>query len=109
MEPQKLRRTFFNIGRDLLLDLLNNKNIIMPLEEINELAKILVRYTIGFGAIELLLQDKKIQDIVVNSPIGQTPIFIVHEDYEECVTNIIPSAEDAESWATRLRIICSAR
>jgi len=105
MEPQKLRRTFFNIGRDLLLDLLNNKNIIMPLEEINELAKILVRYTIGFGAIELLLQDKKIQDIVVNSPIGQTPIFIVHEDYEECVTNIIPSAEDAESWATKFRLL----
>ncbi|MBI2671486.1 type II/IV secretion system ATPase subunit [Candidatus Woesearchaeota archaeon] len=105
LEPQKLRRTFFNIGRDLLLDLLNNKNIIMPLEEINELAKILVRYTIGFGAIELLLQDKKIQDIVVNSPIGQTPIFIVHEDYEECVTNIIPSSEDAESWATKFRLL----
>ena len=105
LEPQKLRRTFFNIGRDLLLDLLASKNILMPLEEVNELAKILVRYTIGFGAIELLLQDKKIQDIVVNSPVGQTPIFIVHEDYEECVTNIIPSSEDSESWATKFRLL----
>ena len=105
LEPQKLRRTFFNIGRDLILDLLNNKNIEMNLDDVNELAKILVRYTIGFGAIELLLQDKKIQDIVVNSPIGQTPIFIIHEDFDECVTNIIPSSEDAEGWATKFRLL----
>ena len=105
LDPQRLRRTFYNIGRDLLIDLLNNKNIEMPLEAINELAKILVRYTIGFGAIELLLQDQKIQDIVVNSPIGQTPIFIVHEDFSDCVTNIIPSSEDAESWATKFRLL----
>ncbi len=105
LEPQKLRRTFFNIGRDLLIDLINNKNFEMPLEEINELAKILVRYTIGFGAVELLLQDPKIQDISVNSPIGQTPIFLVHEDFGDCVTNIIPSSEDAESWATKFRLL----
>jgi len=105
LEPNKLRRTFYNIGRDLILDLLNNKNIDMQLEEINELARILVRYTIGFGAIELLLQDTKIQDIVVNSPIGQTPIFILHEEFDECVTNIIPSSEDAESWATKFRLL----
>lgn len=105
LEPNKLRRTFFNIGRDLILDLLNNQNIDMDLEDVNELSKILVRYTIGFGAIELLLQDPKIQDIVVNSPIGQTPVFIMHEDFDECVTNIIPSSEDAEGWATKFRLL----
>ncbi len=105
LEPQKLRRTFFNIGRDLILDLLNNKNIEMSIEDINELAKVIVRYTIGFGTIELLLQDQKIQDIVVNSPIGQTPIFVVHEDFDECVTNIIPSSEDAEGWGTKFRLL----
>ncbi len=105
LEPYKLRRTFFNIGRDLIIDLLNNKDIEMDIEKVNELAKILVRSTIGFGAIELLLQDTKIQDIVVNSPIGQTPIFIIHEDFSECVTNIIPSSEDAESWATKFRLL----
>ncbi len=105
LEPHKLRRTFYNIGRDMIIDLLNSKNIEMPLEAINELAKILVRYTIGFGAVELLLQDQKIQDIVINSPIGQTPIFLVHEDFGDCVTNIIPSSEDAESWATKFRLL----
>ena len=105
LEPQKLRRTFYNIGRDLIIDLLNSKNIEMPLEAISELAKILVRYTIGFGAVELLLQDQKIQDITINSPIGQTPIFLVHEDFGDCVTNIIPSSEDSESWATKFRLL----
>ncbi|MBI2673295.1 Flp pilus assembly complex ATPase component TadA, partial [Candidatus Woesearchaeota archaeon] len=77
----------------------------LNIEELNELTNILVRYTVGFGFIELLLQDQKVQDIVVNGPIGQTPIFLVHEDYNECVTNIIPSREDAESWASKFRIL----
>ena len=39
------------------------------------------------------------QDIVLNAPIAQNPIFVKHEEYDECVTNIIPSYEDADSWA----------
>ncbi|MEM2031382.1 MAG: type II/IV secretion system ATPase subunit, partial [Candidatus Pacearchaeota archaeon] len=69
------------------------------------LAVILVRHTIGFGLIEVLLQDEKLQDIVINSPIGSTPIFVRHQDYEECDTNIIPSHEDAESWAAKFRMM----
>ncbi|MBS3155083.1 Flp pilus assembly complex ATPase component TadA [Candidatus Woesearchaeota archaeon] len=55
--------------------------------------------------IEILLNDPKIQDISINGPIGQTPIFIVHSDYDECVTNIFPSVDDGESWATKFRLL----
>ncbi|MCH7682036.1 type II/IV secretion system ATPase subunit [candidate division KSB1 bacterium] len=68
------------------------------------MAKILVRQTIGFGLIEVLLMDDKLQDIFLNSPIAQNPIFVRHVEYEECVTNILPSYEDAESWAAKLRL-----
>jgi len=64
-----------------------------------------VRYTVGFGLIEVLLQDEKIQDITINGPIGQTPIFIVHQDYGECVTNIVPSRDDGIGWATKFRLL----
>jgi len=105
LEPEKMRETFYNIGKDLLQELADNRNMELTQEEIDELSKILVRYTVGFGLIEVLLQDPKVQDITINSPVGDTPIFLVHENYEECSTNIMPSREDVESWATKFRIL----
>ena len=107
-DPEKIRNTFFNIGRDLIQELAEHKGIELTYKESEGMAKILVRYTIGFGLIEILLKDPKIQDISVNSPIGETRIFIVHQDYDECVTNIIPAKDDGESWATKFRLL-SAR
>jgi archaeal flagellar protein FlaI len=104
-EPDKMRKTFHNIGRDLLIEIAQTQGMEIDLEEANRLAEILVRYTVGFGLLEVLLKDPKIQDIVINGPIGQTPIFIVHQDYDDCVTNIIPSGVDGEGWATRFRMI----
>ncbi len=105
LDPQRMRKTFFNIGRDLLQELADNKGISLDYKQIEQLSDILVRYTVGFGLLEILLQDDKVQDIMVNGPIGQTPIFLVHQEYGECVTNIIPSREDSESWATKLRLL----
>ena len=105
LDPQRMRKTFFNIGRDLLQELVEHKQISLDYKQIALLADILVRYTVGFGILEILLQDEKVQDIMVNGPIGQTPIFLVHQDYGECVTNIIPSREDSDSWATKLRLL----
>ncbi|MBI5391503.1 type II/IV secretion system ATPase subunit [Candidatus Woesearchaeota archaeon] len=107
-EPEKMRETFFNIGRDLLTELADAKHIDLSFQEIEEMANILVRYTVGFGLIETLLQDENIQDIAINSPPGNTRLFVVHGKYDECITNIIPSIEDVESWASKLRLI-SAR
>jgi archaeal flagellar protein FlaI len=104
-EPDRMRKTFHNIGRDLLIEIAQAQGMSLDLEEANGLAEILVRYTVGFGLLEVLLKDPKIQDIVINGPIGQTPIFIVHQDYDDCVTNIIPSGVDGEGWATRFRMI----
>jgi len=104
-DPQRMREVFTNVGRDLISELIIYKNMSMSEEEIDKIAKILVRYTIGFGLIEVLLQDDKIQDISVNSPQGRQPIFIVHADFSDCVTNIIATNTEAESWATKLRMI----
>lgn len=105
IDPQRTRQVFFNIARDLLQELSKTKKIKLSYEQLNRLAAILVRHTIGFGLIEVLLQDEKLQDIVVNSPIGLTSIFVRHQDYDECVTNIIPAVEDADSWAAKFRML----
>ncbi len=105
VDPHRMREVFRNVGRDLMEELANYRNVDMTGRELDELTDILIRYTVGFGLIEVLLSDKKIQDVTVNSPTGKTPMFIVHQDYGECKTNIIPSVSDAESWATKLRLM----
>jgi type IV secretory pathway ATPase VirB11/archaellum biosynthesis ATPase len=103
-DPEKTRQVFFNVSRDLLTELSRSKGIELNYRELDKLARILVRYTIGFGLIEILLMDSRLQDIVLNAPIAQNPIFVRHEKYDECVTNIMPSYEDADSWAAKLRL-----
>jgi archaeal flagellar protein FlaI len=104
-DTERTRQVFFNIAKDLLQDLAQTKGINLNYSDLNKLSKILVRHTIGFGLIEVLLQDKNIQDIVLNAPIPTTSIFLRHEVYDECYTNILPSQEDVDSWAAKFRII----
>ena len=101
----RTRQVFFNISKDLLQELAQSKGIVLGYADLNKLATILVRHTIGFGLIEVLLQDKKIQDISLNSPISMTPVFVRHQSYDECITNVLPSQEDADSWAAKFRMI----
>ncbi|MDO8517472.1 MAG: ATPase, T2SS/T4P/T4SS family [Nanoarchaeota archaeon] len=103
-DAERTRQIFFNVARDLLQDLANNKNVKLNYSELGVLATILVRYTIGFGILEVLLQDEKLQDIVINSPVSLSRIFVRHNDFDECSTNLIPSQEDAESWAAKFRV-----
>lgn len=104
-QPEKAREIFMNIGKDMIMEMARGIGIQLNARELTELSNILTRYTAGFGILEVILSDEKIQDIYINSPIGITPIFIQHDDFEECETNLIPTKEDAESWATRFRML----
>lgn len=102
--PDRMRDVFSNIGRDMLVDISKHMDTNLSSEELDNLTSILTRYTAGLGVLELLFADEKIQDVYINSPVGKSPIYIFHADYEECKTNLIPTKADAESWATRFRI-----
>jgi len=104
-DPEKTRQVFFNVAKDLLRELSDTQKIKLNYEELNTLSSILVRHTIGFGLIEILLQDENLQDIFLNAPISANSVFLRHQDFEECITNIIPSREDADSWAAKFRLI----
>jgi len=103
-QPERMRELFYNIGFDLVTDIAENMKITLTRKETDTLAKILTRYTAGYGILEILLADENVQDFYINAPVGTNPIFLFHGKYEECVTNIIPTREDAEAWATRFRI-----
>jgi type IV secretory pathway ATPase VirB11/archaellum biosynthesis ATPase len=103
-DTARTRQIFFNISKDLIQDLAQTNEISLTYSELNKLSIILVRNTIGFGILEVLLQDKNLQDISLNAPIPMTPVFIRHGKYEECSTNILPSQEDVDSWAAKFRM-----
>ncbi len=105
VDPERMRAVFYNIGHDLIEELTSFKKIKISDKDIDELTNILVRYTVGFGLIEVLLKDEKIQDITINSPMGEVPLFIVHEEFGDCRTNVIPTETEADSWASKLRML----
>jgi type IV secretory pathway ATPase VirB11/archaellum biosynthesis ATPase len=103
-QPDKMQRVFENIGRDMLRDLATQMGLNLSMDELEALTGILNRYTSGLGVLELLIADPKVEDIYINSPIGESPIYLTHQDFEDCETNLIPTKEEAESYATRFRI-----
>ncbi len=105
VDPERMRQVFSNVGMDLLEELAGYRGIRLREKELDELTKILVRYTVGFGLVEVLLEDEQVQDITINSPMGRTPIFIVHGEFGDCMTNIMPTVTEGESWASKLRMI----
>lgn len=104
-DVERTRQVFLNVARDLIQDLANSKNVSISYSELMSLARILVRYTIGFGVLEVLLQDEKIQDISLNAPVSLSCIFIRHNDYGECSSNMVLSHEDVDSWAAKFRML----
>ena len=105
IDPQRMREVFSNVGSDLIEELSSYMNIRMKPSAVDELTQILIRYTVGFGLIEVLLSDEKVQDVTINAPMGQNPIFMIHQDFDQCMTNIIPTVREAESWASKIRMI----
>lgn len=78
-------------------------NIPLTLEEQEALTEIVTRYTVGYGILELLLEDRNITDIYIDSPIGAKPIKLVHAKFGECKTNILYSVDEAKSVISKMR------
>ncbi|MBR9677887.1 MAG: type II/IV secretion system ATPase subunit [Nanoarchaeota archaeon] len=94
------------IGLDASKDrkkLMKTVKDLLPKEK-KGLANIILRNTFGYGAIGVILSDPRIQDVYIDSP-GNSPVYVLHQDYGECNTNITLSQEDLKKIATRLRVI----
>ncbi len=92
-------------SQKLIADIALKKDVNLDREQIRTLSKILTKYTAGLGLIETLLSDRKIQDIYVDAPVGQNPIYVHHQEYEECFTNAYLTPEDAQILTSRFRAI----
>lgn len=100
---EELRHHFRRKGQELLLRSFKERGLEPTASELEDLTDILVRYTVGYGILEVLLKDKRVQDVYVDAPLGMTPIYLNHADHDECVTNIYLDQEELERVASRIR------
>ena len=101
---EQTREYFERVAEDLIGTIAAERKIELTHSQIKALAQILTRYTTGLGIIEIFLADPNLQDLYINAPVGELPIRLLHSKWEECVTNIIPTREDASAMAARFRM-----
>ncbi len=77
---------------------------------VQRLAKYLMKYTSGFGIMEILFDDPYIQDIYLDAPVSNNNIYVILQGGlgkgipEKFVTNIVLSERDAKSMISRFRM-----
>ncbi len=99
----KSRKYFERIYESTIHDIAQAVKIPISNDEARELSEVVARYTVGYGILEFVLQDKKLTDIYIDAPIGQKPLYVVHSEYGQCQTNIVYTADEANSLVSKLR------
>jgi len=99
----KSRRYFERIYQSTIKDIARKERIDVSNEEIIGLSQIVARYTVGYGVLEVLLSDRKINDIYIDAPIGSKCIYLVHSEFGQCQTNVIYTQQEADSFVSKLR------
>jgi type IV secretory pathway ATPase VirB11/archaellum biosynthesis ATPase len=104
MDADTAREYFQRLGKQVISNLVKESNSDISADRIEYLADIFSRYTAGFGILEDLLLDPRIQDIYVNAPVTHNPLHLVVEG-EEYTSNVYLSVGDIDSLASRFRSI----
>jgi len=99
----KSRRYFERLYESTIKDVAKENSIGIESDEITELASIVARYTVGYGILEILLSDRNLTDIYLDSPIGQKPLYVVHNEFGQCQTNILYTQGEANALISKLR------
>lgn len=97
-------RTYFErVYQSTIRDIARQNQIQLDAGEVEELSEVVARYTVGYGILELLLNDRRITDIFLDAPIGLKPLYLVHSDYGPCTSNILYTETEAQGLVSKLR------
>jgi len=79
-------------------------------EELQErLARIVAKYTVGLGILEAMLSDDRIEDIYIDAPAHENPIYVTingisgSNSIVRCVTNVVATNSEIEGLVSRFR------
>jgi flagellar protein FlaI len=77
--------------------------------EADDLARILCRYTTGYGVLETMLRDANVQDVYVDAPSSQVPVQVVLSTENmpgvrrKCRTNVLIGRRDLQAFVSRVK------
>jgi len=77
--------------------------------ESERLAEVLCKYTAGYGVLETLLRDPRVQDIYIDAPSSQTPVQVVLRSEpgsrvrQKCRTNVFVGRRDIQALVSRVK------
>jgi len=104
MDAETSREYFQSFGKKIISKFSKEDKIDISTDRIEYLSDVFARYTAGFGILEDLLLDAKIQDIYVNAPVTNNPLHII-VDGEEYTSNVYLSNRDIDAIASRFRTL----
>ncbi len=78
-------------------------------KQAGHLANVLCKYTAGFGVLETMLMDPRVQDVYVDAPSSQVPVHVVLRSdaasavRQKCRTNVFVGARDLQAFVSRVK------
>ncbi|MFH0986541.1 MAG: type II/IV secretion system ATPase subunit [Candidatus Micrarchaeota archaeon] len=103
MSQEDIRNYFIKIYENTISDIAAENNIQMSGNEKSALARIVTRYTVGYGMMELFLSDRKLTDVYMDAPLGTKPVYVIHSEYGSCQSNVVFTEEEAKGIISRFR------
>jgi flagellar protein FlaI len=103
VDPSRARKHLERVYLGMAMDIAQQRGIEITPEQAEKLAKIIIRYTLGYGPIEAILKDPYVTDVYIDAPVSMQPVYIVHANYGECVTNVRLTEAFLNRFASRLR------
>jgi archaeal flagellar protein FlaI len=104
MDELTAEEYFQRLGTQIIARYAEEKNIQFDAERIEYLSDLFSRYSAGFGILEDLLSDPRMQDIYINAPVMNNPLHLVLNG-EEYTSNIYLSNSDIDALSSRFRIL----
>lgn len=83
-DPQRRRDFYFKRIREIIE---SSPELHVPVSKIDFYAEWVMREMIGYGILDTLLKDDKLEEIMVIGP--NRPVFVFHREYEMMTTNIV--------------------
>ncbi|MBS3060136.1 MAG: CpaF family protein [DPANN group archaeon] len=88
-DPEKRRDFFFKRIQDIIE---SSPELGVPRTQIKFYTEMVVREMIGFGILDPLIKDDKLEEIMVIGP--RKPVYIAHRDYDVMKTNLLFAKDD---------------
>ncbi len=88
-DPERRRRFYFEKVKEIIE---GSPELGVPKTRVDFYADMVVREMIGYGILDPLVQDDKLEDIMVIGP--EKPVYVAHREYDMMKTNVMFANDD---------------